>query len=110
MSNVRLHPYEGSEPFCTHCSLPRKNAAHKPKDAIHLMMTHGTISEEFWTTDWTPKDLSEAIGNLLNSVYEPRCDVCNVHTEEADGWCGNCGNCTDHCEQHLGCPPREDTA
>jgi len=54
-------------------------------------------------------DALEEADVAADSVYEPRCDVCNVHTEEADGWCGNCGNCANHCEQHLGCPPREDT-
>lgn len=43
--------------------------------------------------------------------YEPRCDECGVHTEDAiehvnpltnfdrypDGWCGDCGCCADHC-------------
>lgn len=29
---------------------------------------------------------------------EPRCDVCGVHTEDADDWCGDCGTCMKHCE------------
>lgn len=34
---------------------------------------------------------------------EPRCDVCDVHTEDADAWCPHCGNCADHCAEYVDC-------
>ena len=33
----------------------------------------------------------------------PRCDVCDTADEEADGWCGNCGCCREHCQHFHGC-------
>lgn len=34
---------------------------------------------------------------------EPSCDECGVLCEEADGWCGVCGNCAEHCQQWTEC-------
>ena len=34
---------------------------------------------------------------------EPRCDVCNIHCEEAAEWCGECGNCGRHCANEEDC-------
>lgn len=108
MPNVIVHQYEGTDPYCERCQLPRKNDAHQPDNTILIMLTFPNgQSEEHWTKDFTPMELSSRITELLDEPYQPRCDVCGVHTEEADGWCGNCGNCMDHCEQHMGCPPRE---
>lgn len=33
---------------------------------------------------------------------EPSCDVCGVHTEEAE-WCGDCGCCQKHCQSQVDC-------
>lgn len=111
MSNVIVHQFEGSDVFCSKCNLPRRNETHKPDNTILITLTLPTgESEEFWTQDFEPMDLSQRISRLLTEPFEPRCDVCNVHCEEADNWCGNCGNCMDHCEQHTGCPsfPRDE--
>ena len=109
MTNVRLHPFQGSDLYCDRCHLPKANDAHRPDTLTLVMVTYpdGT-SEEFWTQDWDKDDLSVAVARLLDSAIQPRCDVCNVHTEEADGWCGNCGNCTAHCQQDEGCPPHDE--
>jgi hypothetical protein len=46
-------------------------------------------------------DIIDEIDAQLVGV--PRCDVCDVHTEEADDWCGDCGNCGEHCADEEGC-------
>lgn len=50
-------------------------------------------------------DYRNAVRDTLGVVeeVEPRCDVCDVHTEEADDWCGDCGNCSEHCADEEGC-------
>jgi hypothetical protein len=49
---------------------------------------------------------SDCGGVLDEYKVEPRCDVCNVHCEEADAddWCSDCGNCREHCAQYVDCP------
>lgn len=37
---------------------------------------------------------------------EPTCDVCDRPEFAVDFWCGNCGCCREHCQHHVGCPPR----
>jgi len=114
VSNVRLHPYEGSHPFCDKCQLPARNAVHQSENTVHIMATFpdGT-SEEWFTSEFTKDQLLNVITQLLtdavvgDDVYnQPRCDTCN-QAEEDGPWCGNCGNCSTHCVQYMDCPPRD---
>jgi hypothetical protein len=111
MPNVIVHQFEGSDVFCARCQLPRKNDTHQPDNTVLISVTYPNgETEEFRTMDLTPMEVSDGISRMLAEPFEPRCDVCNVHCEDADNWCGNCGNCMDHCEQHTGCPslPRDE--
>jgi hypothetical protein len=108
MSNVRLHPYEGSEPFCGHCQLPKKNAAHQPNNTTLITATYpdGT-SEEFWTVEFTKAQLSKALNDLVTeAVLVGDCDYCatTYDTSSRIDHCADCGTCWEHCqdkEQHV---------
>lgn len=66
MSNVRLHPYEGSEPSCLRCQLPKKNAVHKPSRTILVTATFtDDTTQEWWFTEHTKETLTKALDDLL---------------------------------------------
>jgi hypothetical protein len=50
------------------------------------------MSGEVWEKTYKEKP------EWWDDQFEPRCDHCGIHTEEADQWCGECGNCKTHCE------------
>ena len=69
----------------------------------HEARTGQCTHAECWCTQWTHKDETWKVTysekpEWWDDPTEPRCDVCGVHTEEADDWCGDCGNCGEHCE------------
>jgi hypothetical protein len=55
------------------------------------------MTDETWKSSYSTKP------DWWDDETEPRCDVCGIHTEEADEWCGECGNCRTHCEDSVGC-------
>jgi len=44
--------------------------------------------------------------NLNDEYIDPTCDACDISSEDATEWCGNCGNCMDHCADFEGCDER----
>lgn len=72
MSNVKVHPYEGSEPFCADCELPKKNKVHRAQlgmSYICCTFPDDTFMEWF-NTDLTKAELIVRITQAVHSQPE----------------------------------------
>lgn len=72
--------------------LPVVEAIQNAQCEFCLEPAHEVSADDSWRGFYATKP------DWWNCPYEPRCDECGVHTDDANNWCGTCGNCTEHCE------------